>query len=345
MTYYRNFHVYCLVSLYELTNYVRSLKLLQKAQLVLFLANSVYFLHDQCCRLYVGIYRNVLNVLKVVYHQFDFSVSESDIVKRVCNKTKEELYEILHRERFTTHCLELESDKANMNLTDLWYKNEEMIVMIETMAVDKQLKMRHEKVMEAMKVMETLDKQWKTRYLFEKTLRGNIVMFYDIFKEGFAYYSDQSYIPYRQLNSAAMKYVTLFKCRDFFVDEEIWKESPLIQRIHKKEEEEMKKKKEAMNQIAHSDVFLRPLQTKTENTVVDKITNRFIYMGKIQNMAFLQTSKSFTVLPPKRILSWKSFTVATKDLKVSYFYPGQFCADVTVPLHPLPCNARFPSEK
>ena len=329
MTYYRNFHVYCLVSLYELTNYVRSLKLLQKAQLVLFLANSVYFLHDQCCRLYVGIYRNVLNVLKVVYHQFDFSVS-ADIVKRVCNKSKEELYEILHRERFTTHCLELESDKANMNLTDLWYKNEEMIVMIETMAVDKQLKMRHEKVM---KLMETLDKQWKTRYLFEKTPRGNIVMYYDIFKEGFAYYSDQSYIPYCQLNSAAMKYVTLFKCRDFFVDEGIWKESPLIQRIHRKEEEEKKKKKEAMNQIAHSDVFLRPLQTKTklkENTVVDMIMNRFIYMGKIQNMLFLQTSKSSTVLPTKRILSWKSFTVSTvsdNDLKVSYLYPGQICAD------------------
>ena len=150
MTFYRNFHVYCLVSIYKLTNYVSLLRFVQKAQLLLFLANSVYFMHDQFCRLYVGIHRHVRKVLKVVYHQFDFCVSESDIVKRVCNKTKDELYEIEHRNRFTTHCLELVSDKANLNLT-LWYEKEEMIEMIETMAMDKQWTMRHKKE----EVMET----------------------------------------------------------------------------------------------------------------------------------------------------------------------------------------------
>jgi hypothetical protein len=63
-----------------------------------------------------------------------------------------------------------------------------------------------------------IEKLWKTRILFENTPRGNIVMYYDPYKIGFAYYCDQ-YVPYDILNAVAMKYVLMFQCRDFFVDE------------------------------------------------------------------------------------------------------------------------------
>ena len=63
-----------------------------------------------------------------------------------------------------------------------------------------------------------IEKQWKTRILIDSTPRGNIIMFYDVYKQGFAYYSDQNSIPYTILNAVAMKYVLFFGCRDFYVD-------------------------------------------------------------------------------------------------------------------------------
>jgi len=78
----------------------------------------------------------------------------------------------------------------------------------------------------------SLEKQWRTRILFETTPRGNIIMYYDCYKLGFAYYSDTNGIPYNVLNSVAMKYVSLYNCHDFFMDNEITtKDSPLI-KIH-----------------------------------------------------------------------------------------------------------------
>ena len=64
-----------------------------------------------------------------------------------------------------------------------------------------------------------LEKKWKSKILIETTPRGNIIMFYNPYKLGFSYYSDSAGIPYPILNAVAMKYVTVFYCRDFFVDE------------------------------------------------------------------------------------------------------------------------------
>jgi hypothetical protein len=66
-----------------------------------------------------------------------------------------------------------------------------------------------------------LEAQWKRRFLCESTPRGNIIMHYDAYREGFVYYSDQSSLPYCILNAVAMKYVLLFRCRDFFIDETV----------------------------------------------------------------------------------------------------------------------------
>ena len=64
-----------------------------------------------------------------------------------------------------------------------------------------------------------LEKEWKSRIMIDSTPRGNIIMFYDVYKQGFAYYSDQNSLPYSVLNGAAMKYVIMFGCRDFYMDE------------------------------------------------------------------------------------------------------------------------------
>ena len=64
-----------------------------------------------------------------------------------------------------------------------------------------------------------IEKKWKTNVLCENTPRGNIFMYYDVYKHGFAYYSDQQTIPYCILNAVAMKYSIFFLCCDFFMDE------------------------------------------------------------------------------------------------------------------------------
>lgn len=72
-----------------------------------------------------------------------------------------------------------------------------------------------------------LEKEWGSRALVENTPRGNMVMMYDIFNQRFNYYSD-TVMPHKLLNAVAMKYVSIFQCRDFFIDDWVLAEpSPL----------------------------------------------------------------------------------------------------------------------
>jgi hypothetical protein len=159
-----------------------------------------------------------------------------------------------------------------------------------------------------------LEKTWKTRILFENTPRGNIIMYYDAFKQGFAYYCDQNSLPYHLLNAVAMKYVTTYRCRDFFVDNQETPEnhpSPLLEPakttevVLKKEEsvgpkkpapfakfksynmvnskvkEEEKKKKEEKKRKEGK-------EGKEEKEEKIYIRNKFICLGKIINFKLIQ---------------------------------------------------------
>jgi len=65
------------------------------------------------------------------------------------------------------------------------------------------------------------EKIWRSRILIETTPRGNVIMFYDLYKRAFSYYCDNGTMPYDTMNAVAMKYVVMFRCRDFFVDSQI----------------------------------------------------------------------------------------------------------------------------
>ena len=184
------------------------------------------------------------------------------------------------------------------------------------------------------KVLESVDnpieKAWKARILFENTPRGNLVMYYDAFKMGFAYYCDQSGIPYAILNAVAMKYVMMFRCLDFFTDEQAYLDntSPLIDAYRQEEKEENDKKKHVTHNLlktALGDRQENPFATfkpKVDVAVkgnpvvrvagkyadpmvrvadkgadpVDKgekkehMKNRFLYMGRMQNFTVLQSA-------------------------------------------------------
>ena len=188
---------------------------------------------------------------------------------------------------------------------------------------------------ELSKVLETnnnvLECAWKARILYESTPRGNIVMFYDVYKDGFSYYSDQTGIPYKVLNAVAMKYVIMFRCRDFFMDETI-SSSPFIKYNKDDEKKEQDKKNEVMKQLSSNQnlpfVKFKNRQSTTQPSEMvgttcvphlsqqqssltntnckEYVKNRFIYKGKMNNWSPLQKP------PPKKtqptdVLDYKTF--------------------------------------
>ena len=92
------------------------------------------------------------------------------------------------------------SNVYNVSMDDIFYKPKELLEVLK-------------------KTNNYLELKWKKKILIESTPRGNIIMFYDVYKNGFSYYSDQNSIPYSLLNTVAMKYVRIFLCRDLFIDD------------------------------------------------------------------------------------------------------------------------------
>ena len=145
-----------------------------------------------------------------------------------------------------------------------------------------------------------IEKIWRTRILLENTPRGNIIFFYDAYKMGFSFYSDEKTIPYDILNAVAMKYVTMYRCLDFFVDESVVpKGSPFIKLYFTEEAKKIntpsatnpyaRMRKENPNMKAQ----LQPPQINKslnpdEKKAPEKMKNKFLYLGKINNAFILQ---------------------------------------------------------
>lgn len=151
-----------------------------------------------------------------------------------------------------------------------------------------------------------LETAWKKRILLDSTPRGNVVLFYDPYKQGFSYYSDQ-HIPYSLLNAAAMKYVCTFRCRDFFMDEEVTPEYSPSALLSLRIQEEKKELIEKKSKMVGSAVFAKfknytkvsdPISAAIIPNKIQKISipnsggkeyarNKFIYIGKLANWNIL----------------------------------------------------------
>lgn len=169
-----------------------------------------------------------------------------------------------------------------------------------------------------------LECTWRRRILMEQTPQGGILMYYDPFKRGFAYYAD-THKPYGLLNAAAMKYVRLFQCRAFFIDEFFWPAghtSPLT-----KFELDIIEPKENKTTTARgtSGPFakLKTYQEEpTTSTLEVHFKNRFVHLGKIVNYNMLQTPKK----------SKESVTTTTTNLasyKEYKFWTSQKCGSAS----------------
>ena len=170
----------------------------------------------------------------------------------------------------------------------------------------------------------SLEQLWKSRILMENTPRGHVIMYYDAYKHGFAYYSD-SIIPNDLLNACAMKYVRVYFCRDFFIDRSFYPiniVSPFA-RIHlletkKKSEKDSKfnvsngpfaklKKPVVGKEIGKVAV---PYKEKKEEKKKEPevIKNKFIYLGKTYNFSLLLS-------PPKKAVKKDMGKINYSDYK------------------------------
>jgi hypothetical protein len=152
--------------------------------------------------------------------------------------------------------------------------------------------------------LKELSKRWHTRVMMVMSPvvgQTNILMYYDPEKLGFAYHSDFTVSSPRLLNALAMKYCLDFGCRDFFVDETVWK-SPLLPLHALVDEKPVREPTEA------DDAFRRTLKEKSKLFVPKKeaagsgpvstinrksndpilVSNRFIYKNKVSDYSFLQ---------------------------------------------------------
>ena len=172
------------------------------------------------------------------------------------------------------------------------------------------------------------EQKWKTRYLFQSTTQGNVAMFYDLYRQAFAYFSDVQ-ISYNILNLCAMKYVRIFLCRDFFVDttllpktfvnpfntmkeEEIKLEKKKM--LEKRKEKKIdfdksafvqpKKKDNTKNHLKNENNNKNKNEIKTEEPEKEVYKNNFRYMGKLYNFNVLQ---KYNIPVKKKSKSWSNF--------------------------------------
>lgn len=244
------------------------------------------------------LYQNIFNFLFSFFH-----------LKKIkdTNKTKNVLslldniqeYILKEKKRFLS-TYEISSISFS-NLDPLFYKMEEYENMI----------------IHSDNVLEEI---WKKKILFESTPIGNVIMFYNVYKRGFSYYSDV-HITYPLLNAVAMKYVRMFYCRDLFIDDiltPLENPSPLIlleQEYEKeKERKEKEKRSETVEDKEKNKIFKNGpfVKNKTNQKVKTKDingndknslqhlynVNKFIYMGKIHNFSFIQKIEKKLKMPP-----------------------------------------------
>ena len=230
-------------------------------------------------------------------------------------KTKTEIYESSYTQKFLKTFEKLEQTVYNSNIDAILYDRKELLEQL----IDSNNE--HEK-------------KWRKNILYETTPRGNIVMHYDIFKQGFAYYSDQA-ITYNILNVAAMKYCVAFSCRDFFLDEKILNQPSTFTKIRVDEEKaESDKKKEYVKQMIPNMANARlakfknyaidkpkidnTTSTQSVNPVVEPeyVMNKFINLGKTNNFSFIQKIGKPITLSLNATTASTQFDAMFTDIKV-----------------------------
>jgi hypothetical protein len=143
------------------------------------------------------------------------------------------------------------------------------------------------------------DEKLKKPVILSHTPDGVVYMKYSKENEGFEYWSDDT-IRYKYLETVARKYVTIFSCKDLYIDRFALLNEKLISL-----REQIKKNKEVDEEVDEGvdDVFasLKSYNKKDTNKKQDKIlrsdivcekANKYMKRGKIKDAVFGEKPKS-----------------------------------------------------
>ena len=201
--------------------------------------------------------------------------------------------------------------------TNLWNKEKELKIEFES-EEGKQKLLKNAKDLARNFVIKQRLEKLKNCHIIETTPFGNVLMIYDVERESFKFYSDNT-IPYRYLEVVARKYVKQFDCRPIFIDMEDelklaverWEREK--KEKEEKEEEEKRKKEEAVKN-------LKPVEEKKNVFAKFKSYNKESGTGHVNSAA-----------PPKNSIPNKKLTEQQENEKIllkenanRYTYEGKF---------------------
>ena len=152
------------------------------------------------------------------------------------------------------------------------------------------------------------DREFENCTVLSNTPKGMVYMRYCKKDEGFEYWADKS-IDYKYLETVARKYVTVFSCRELYIDrfsllkEKVQNLKEQIEENKKKAEEkkaEEKKEEETSEKEESGDVFasfksynqstkdkVQKEKTKiTKNDIVCDEANKYLHRGKLKEANF-----------------------------------------------------------
>jgi hypothetical protein len=145
-----------------------------------------------------------------------------------------------------------------------------------------------------------LEKKWETKKMCIHSPRGNVCMYYDAYKMGFAYYCDQSNLGMKTLDACAMQYVIYNSCLDFHMNEETgWNfEKNELAKLHYNDVDAHKSIVKTMKSTRNINIKEATMIAKTKlkknnekQLEKPKMTNKYIHNGKMKDMDWLQRPK------------------------------------------------------
>ncbi len=188
-----------------------------------------------------------------------------------------------------------------------------------------------------------IERIWRTRLLYEFTERGNVLMFYNPYKLTFEYYSDAQIIPYKILQYIAKKYVSMNRCRDFYIDMLNKPDNKMLD-VLRKEEDALKSKTMKVNDITKlvnkelqnkDNIFESlkdhrvPVKDKADKPVKEKpveFSNKYVRLGKISDFNIIQKQ------PKKSIAQTNALLFSSRPInKLTDFFDDLDIDDVENP--------------
>ena len=172
------------------------------------------------------------------------------------------------------------------------------------------------------------ERLWRMRILYESTERGNVLFYFNTYKMSFEYYSDAQIIPYKILQYIAKKYVSMNRCRDFYIDIVERPDNKMID-VLRKEDDALKSKKMKVNdtpikkpiKAANTKPIVNNNDTNSNAQVIEpaekplQFANKYVRLGKIGEFNIMQKK------PKKSIAQTNDMMFGTKSInKMTDFF-------------------------